>query len=137
MRKVHPPLHTSKSSLTPERYVHHCALPRHHSPPNGTSTTAHFHVISDASAMVSLMSTCGDRRTPPLVGVRCDVWCARYATIEWILPLASWGRAGNGKTVRYCTKRSLYNNWSVAKSVKYTFSLLTLSLNTHRLPQSC
>ncbi len=42
-------------------------------PPNGTFATAVFHVIRQASARISSMSTSGWKRIPPLYGPRAPL----------------------------------------------------------------
>ena len=44
-------------------------------PPNGMSTTAHFHVIHAASAFTSSIVTLRSNRMPPFAGPR-DVLCS-------------------------------------------------------------
>ena len=42
-------------------------------PPNGTFTSAVFHVMSDAIARTSSASTVGWKRNPPFIGPRAEL----------------------------------------------------------------
>ena len=59
-------------------------------PPNGRSTTAHFHVIQNASAVTSSSVTPGWKRMPPFAGPRAKLYCTRYPVKTSMPPLSRW-----------------------------------------------
>ena len=57
-------------------------------PPNGTPTTAHFHVIQAASALTSSRWTSGANRIPPFDGPSTSLWITRYPSNTLSDPLS-------------------------------------------------